>query len=73
MWSFQWFQNCHNKFPFRSPQPVDYFKQGVSMDVYVSSVPLNGLSFGNNKNNMYQKVICEKQWAMQCPETNQLK
>ena len=71
-WSFPWSQNYHNIFPICSPQVLNFFKQGVLMDGYVLSVPLNGFSFENYKNNMYQKVICEEQWTNQWPETNQL-
>ena len=63
--SFPWFQNYHNIFPIRSPHVLDYFNQGVSMYGDVSNMSLNGLSFEEYKNNMYQKVICEEQWTRQ--------
>ena len=72
-WSFPWFQNYHNIFLIRSPQLLDYFKQGVSMDGDVLSVPLHGLSFEYYNNNIYQKVNCEERWSIQWPKTNQMK
>ena len=70
--SIPWFRTEQNIFPIRSPQILDYFKQGLTMDGK-TNIPLNGLSFEDYKNNIYLKVMCKDQWTTKWSEKDNLK